>query len=652
MKLVSKRGTRVNDNPEDNKDSKPMEPQDNLIDNVTLQIPEQDVEVQTSVEKTTPEAKTVTEPTEASIPTPEIPAPAVTKPAPKPVPKPLYPDMTLSDKQLEAIKKVIGPSAQGASYDPDRSSADPDAKSGDIDKPEKKKKKKKKSVNNPDEIVVKDRTVIKTVFFVIFLVLVLLGAGFAGFYYWWTEYATFEYELTPVVILEGQSITPGLFLNPEENAEGVAAAFQNPESKPVTGLQYIPLTLTLGLRTVDASAALFVLSTVESIEHEFAEEGAILRPVDFLSNPDAAARVSSFDIRFTEAPLPLEEYPVGEFTLHLALNDAPFEVMLYVVDTTPPRAAPVEKTTIIGEEVFPEDFVTDVFDASPVISIKFVEEPDVFALTDEQAVQVIIEDYFGNTAVFNSVLYVQFNQIPPEIEGVVEFIESEINTLVEYFQGVTAHDDFGRELTVHVDESNVDKSTEGVYIAVIWAEDYSGQRTEIEMTVYILPVSPEYIYQRADEILSGIIRANMTQAQKVRAINEWIRWTMKTETTESTSPSLLANAYKGIDSKRGDANIFAAVSELLLTRAGIQNMRIERVSDAETKHVWNLVNPDERGWYHFDTFPNVLGMGSNNVSMFTAAQAKTFAERIESRSKVKNYYTFDPELYPEIVQGD
>ena len=622
MKLISKRGARVKDNVEETDNSKPIDNNEN--NDITPQIPGQIDEV-----------------------SPAAPAP---KPASKPVPKPVYPKAALSDKQLETLKKVIGPSAQGDSSDPEQGSRDPAMSSDDAADPGKKKKKKKR-ITNPDEIVIKDRSVAKIIFWVLFIVLLLAGAGLAGFYYWWTEYATFEYELQPVVILDGQNVSPGSFLAPVEEMTGVSAVFQNTEFEPAIGLQYVPMTLHLGLRTVEASAALFVLTPIESIVHEFTEEGMPLRPVEFLANPEVAARVP-FDIRFTEPPLPLDEYPVGEFTLRLALNDAPFEVTLHIVDTTPPSAISVDHMIIIGEMVSPADFVTEVFDASPIESITFVSEPDVFAFTPEQPVQVVVEDIYSNSATFSATLFIQYNEFPPVIEGVTELFESETGAFIDFLQGVTAYDDFGRVLDVHVNTDEVDIDTEGTYTAFIWAEDYTGLYSEVEVTVHILRVSPEYIYSRADDILSSIIRDSMTQAQKVRAINEWIRWSIRTETTETTSESFLANAYKAIDERKGDYHVFAAISELLLTRAGIPNMRIERIAEAETGHVWNLVNPDERGWHHFDTFPNSLGLGSNSVSMFTGAQAKTFAERIETRSKIKDYYTYDPDLYPEIVKGD
>ena len=547
-----------------------------------------------------------------------------------------YPEATLSEKQLAALQKVIGPAAEH------KSSAQKDIGQGDAKNPKKGSKKKKKQ-HDPLEKA-GERSVVKTVFLVFFLILFLAGAGLSGWYYWWTTYATFDYELTQVVILEGDSIKADEFLFPGEEMRGMSAVIREPDFKPNAGFQYVPLTLSLGLRTVDTAAILYVLTPVEQVEHEFAVAGTILRPVDFLSNVSAVSGVD-FTIRFTDDPFPLEEYPVGEFTLHLALNDTPFEVTLVIVDTTPPTATPVDVTIQIGDEVLPEEFVTDIYDASPIASITFVDAPDVRA-PQTQTVTVAIEDAHGNIGTFEAELSMLLNQMPPVIDTLTDTIESEVGTTISYLDDVSAIDDFGREIEVHVDDTEVDPNTEGTYTAIFWAEDYSGNRTEVEMTIHVIGVNPERVVEMVGEQLARIIRDNMSQVEKARAINDWIRWSVQKSDTESPSQSVLAGAYRALDERRGDFHAFYSLSELMLTRAGIPNMRIDRISDAATPHSWNLINPDERGWHHFDSFPTGLGLGGGQMSMFTDAQAQSMARRIGT----DNYYTYDPEFYPDIVK--
>jgi len=154
---------------------------------------------------------------------------------------------------------------------------------------------------------------------IIFLLIFLSAAAAGGWYYWWTSHATFEYSLQPVVILEGQSFSPDDFLDYTHGTGDMTAALQNPRFIPAAGLIHVPVTLTYGMRSLDTTAVLYVLEPIDQITIELGQEGPSLDPMAFIANAEITGGVP-FDVRFTETPLPLEEYPVGEFNLHLSLN--------------------------------------------------------------------------------------------------------------------------------------------------------------------------------------------------------------------------------------------------------------------------------------------------------------------------------------------
>ena len=547
--------------------------------------------------------------------------------------KHVYPKTTLSDRQLEALQKVIGPGTE------------PESRRRGSGQAGGRKVSKRRA--EQEAFGIDDRStysLVRTVFLVIFIVLFASAAGFSGWYYWWTTHATFEHELQPIVVLEGQHFDPNAFLYPGEEERGLSVVFQDPGFEPAVGLQYVPLTVKLGWRSVENAAALYVLEPIEYYQHEFKAEGAVLRPVEFLSNPETARGVP-FEIRFAEAPLPLDSYEVGEYKLLLALNDIPFEVTLTVVDTTAPTATGVAQEIRIGDEVFAEYFVTDIHDYSPIHSITFAEEPNVHS-RETQTVKIAIEDIFGNVGTVTAELTILLNQMPPVIDIPTFMIESEVGATIDYLQGVTALDDFGRPLEVHVDDRAVNVDEEGVYIAIFWAEDLSGNRMEEDVTVYIIAVSPETVYAMVNEILDRIVNDSMTDVQKVRHINDWIRWSTRGATTESEVTSTLGGAYIALRDRQGDYNIISALAQVMLTEAGVENMFITRHPDAETSHRWNLINPDSKGWHHFDGYPTGLGLGNGQMSMFTDERAQDFANRI----KMEDYYKYDKDQYPEVVQ--
>ena len=555
----------------------------------------------------------------------------------------VYPQAALSDKQLEALQSVI-------KTDNDREEEETPV-INDAENESKKSRKRKAKKRKSNEI--KGGSPVKTVFGILFALILVGGAGFAGLYYWWTNHATFDYTLQPIVILEGQNIKADDFLAPGENINGVHAELQNPDFEPETELHFVPVKLSLGLRSLETEAILFVLTPIESIVHEFAEEAAALRPGIFIANARAAADVE-YDVKFIEEPQPLESYPVGEHTLHLALNDVPFEVTLIVEDTTAPTATPTYHTILIGESVTTDDFVKDIFDASPIASVEFLEEPDVFARGEDQTVRVEIQDIYGNTAVFPALLTIELNQLTPEIHGVVEMIESEVNKPVNYsLENVVAFDDFGRPMEVAVNDLHVDENTPGIYIAVFWAEDYTGLITEIEVPVFILTVNPEAVYEQVDTILSGIINTSMSQEEKAVAIHNWVRSNFSKSTTgvesESNSSLEIAGTVLPRGRRTGTSQVYAAVSEVLLTRAGIPVRRIERTEDADSEHHWLLINPDDKGWHHFDPFPTGLVLG-NLTAMFTEEDADDIARRVKAQYRTEDYYKYDASLHPDIVK--
>jgi len=569
--------------------------------------------------------------------------------------KPVYPETKLSDKSLEALHSVIGKPAKKSrknnpapgpkvSIGSDIQDIIDDVKTDTTIEP------------NPlpaplPDIEIKDRTVIKTVFLVIFLVLFIAAAAVAGWYYWWTTHATFDHTLHPVVILDGQHVNPEDFLYPSAEMEEVTAIFQNPDFDPFVGMQYVQLELHLGLRSMDAAAPLFVLTAKEKIEHEYAEEGTALRAVDMLQNPEVAASVP-FDVHFTQTPLPLEQYDVGEHTLHLSLNDVPFTVLLVVSDTTPPVGLSVDVETIIGGEVFAGDFVTELYDASGIYSVEFEEAPDTFnASQPEQTVRIVITDNNGNFETISSTLTLILNENPPVIDGVPEVIEVKIDTVIDYFNGVTAYDDFDRPLELNVNDNAVDTSTVGTYSAVVWAEDYSGNITEVEIIIHIISIDPAEFLKEIDDILSGILNNRMTQVDKAKAIHTWLLSRItNVNTSSSDSDSIIEVAYQALNIKRGNAFAHSALASVMLTQAGVPNMLIYRIESAAEPHRWVLINPDDKGWHHFDSFRTGI-LRHNSVSyMFTDKVAKEIMPTIKSHSNIADYYTYNPDLYPEIVK--
>jgi hypothetical protein len=356
-----------------------------------------------------------------------------------------------------------------------------------------------------------------------------------------------------------------------------------------------------------------------------------------LLNADITGNVS-YDVRFLSEMLTPEEYPAGQFPVQLSLNGEDFYSVLDVVDTIPPTATPLSRTIKMGEEVLPEYFVKDIYDASPIASIAFATEPDVLTAGD-QIVEIEIDDVFGNRGSFKAQLTVLPNEVPPTIEGIRD-IESMMGNTIMYRRGVNAYDAFGRSLDLSVDSSGVNQHVVGTYTAIYWAEDCCGQRTEVEIDVNIVSFDPQWVNDRVDSILDEILQEGMTQVEQARTIFTWIRRNVSYSGSISRR-FIYEGAFQALQNRRGNCFVFYSISEVMLTRAGIPNQRIERIPGAATRHNWNLINPDDLGWYHFDA--------TLARFMFTNSQAASYTRQTLASRGTRDFYTFDPSLYPEIA---
>ena len=307
-------------------------------------------------------------------------------------------------------------------------------------------------------------------------------------------------------------------------------------------------------------------------------------------------------------------------------------------DGEPPLLTLASLTRVMGEEFSVESFITASKDDSAIAYIAFFEEPDPF-MAGEQPIFIVAEDVHGNAAVYETSLHLMVPDIPPIIEGVREMIEWPQYKAVQLRQGISAHDAFGRELTVHVDTGELNIDETGLYAVTYYVEDDWGGQAEATALVRIIDADPEEVERRVDAILEGLLHDDMTQAEEARAIFDWIRNNVEYMGSVGQE-SVYEAAFQALQHRRGNCYVFYAISELMLERAGIPNMRIDRVPEASRRHRWNLINPDDTGWHHFDTTVGFF--------LFGDAQAARNAAYLATLGNPENYYEYDPELYPPV----
>ena len=475
---------------------------------------------------------------------------------------------------------------------------------------------------------------------IIIILIIAIGAGSLGFYF----HAGIDYHVQHVVTVDGNVISPSDFVILDEGSESALVSFADEElTFFAPGKHEVELTIRQGLRTERETVLLYVVKPVSYVTVEYSAPDQHFEPIDFIFNREILHGVN-FYLDFVDYLPKLETLPVGKAPIEIKINDSIFTSYINVVDTVPPVAIVKDIEMLPLEALYAKDFIVEYFDASPIGYIGFYEEPNI-TTPGNHIVAIVIEDIHGNRALYEAMLTILPNDEPPTIEGVRNF-EVMKNLPVRFREGVSAYDAFGRPLVIGVDTGQFNVSEPGLYDVTYYVEDAWGLRTEVTISIRVISVDPEYVRERADVVLASILREGMTQVEQARAIFNWISWNMTTA-TDIRRESIYEAALNGFLTRRGNCFTYYALSEVLLTRAGIPNMMIERIPGTPTTHRWNLINPDDMGWHHFDSMPTRVSI---NRFMFRSGQIPQFNALLQEAGSPANYFTYLPELYPEIVR--
>lgn len=372
----------------------------------------------------------------------------------------------------------------------------------------------------------------------------------------------------------------------------------------------------------------------DKVEKEITREAGSTLPVvsDFLIRENADARIVS---GLDEA---VDMNTVADYSVVIEVSGKEYTSVLHVVDTVSPVVETKDVTLFLGGTAEPQDFIAGVKDATTVTAA-FSQAPDLNT-AGEQEVKLTVTDMGGNVTEATAKVMVETDTQPPVIEGVKELTVA-AGTSVSYKRDVTVTDDHDTEVSLSVDNSQVDLNTVGDYPITYIAVDKAGNTTRVDTILHVEQPSvetatEELVNAEADKLLAKIISEDMTQYEKAQKIFNWIHANVGYyDHTKKTN--WVQGAYYGLVEHYGDCFVYASTSKCLLTRAGIKNMDIGFENPNRT-HYWNLIDLGE-GWYHFDTTRRTDGS-----SFFYATD-----EEVMAYSNTHNgSHAYDPSLYPDI----
>ena len=440
-------------------------------------------------------------------------------------------------------------------------------------------------------------------------------------------------------IFRGNKIKPEYFVTDIKDATQVACSFDSTPDINKSGWQDVTVTLTdRGGNTANIKSRLYVFDVIDEL---VIEAGTVrsLSAKNFIRNYLQMQSENLSIIQNGEMKLSVP----GTYSVTLKSGKYSAPSVVKVQDTTPPSASIKNYRTYKDKPIPAANFVYNISDVSAV-TVRYKNLPD-FSVEGVQTVYIVLEDAYKNASEYKAELTVVVDRTPPVISGALDRWVI-VGGSVAYRSGITVADDFDPNPSLSIDSNGVNLNSPGTYTVIYSSKDESGNETEVKGTVTVRPIDMALVNEMADNILSQIINNNMSQYDKAYAIYKWVCNKMR-YAANGNPREIAQRAYDCFTKGSGDCYTYMAASNVLLTRAGIKNVIIQRYSGAATPHYWNLVNIGT-GWHHFDACPTPGN--AVNVSqrfMFTESQAREYTEAINTSYR---YYEYDKSAVPEVVE--
>lgn len=316
------------------------------------------------------------------------------------------------------------------------------------------------------------------------------------------------------------------------------------------------------------------------------------------------------------------------------------EVILNIVDTTPPTGVAIPQHIYWDEIPAATDIVTDIYDLSNV-SVEYANPMGNTTPRGEHDIPVKLTDAYGNETIIDVPFTVIYDTIPPTING-AQNKEAFIGGTIIFREGISVTDNYDEAPTLSVDTSGVNSTEEGVYPVTYTATDEHGNTTSVtvKLTMRVMPeryYDPEELYVLAREIIdeNNICDDSMSDIEITLRIFDWVSRNMW-YISRSDRVDWTAGAYDGLTTLRGDCYNFMAVARAMLGAMGIESITIDRYPQIPSPHFWNLVKIDGK-WYHCDSCVFLNMTDITFYALYTDAELKP------------GHSSYDPATLPEGV---
>lgn len=430
----------------------------------------------------------------------------------------------------------------------------------------------------------------------------------------------------PVTIPVGTTCGPESFVSDIQDATEVTVSFASEPDFSLKGAQPVQIVLTdEGNNRTVVNSELYLSIVAENVTVE-AGQGA-----PGLDKFMAAGEEG----RFVTDMSAIDYTQVGDYSISLLVNGEEYTSVMHVEDTVPPVVEVHDIEDFAFVPITPEDFVSGMEDVTRVTA-SYKKEPDL-SYIGTQEVELVYTDEGNNKTEKTAKLTLKEDKEAPVIHGAVDLVIYAGDT-VAYKKDVTVTDNASKGVTLDVDVSQVNTRAEGTYPVTYTASDGAGNTSQVTISLTVKPrlYDIDEVNALGDSVLANIITPDMTDLDKVEAIYTYIMGHIS-YINDSEKGDWAQAAYEGLMNRKGDCYVYASTAKLLLTRAGIKNMDIEKIP-SDTLHYWNLVDIGD-GWYHLDTTPR---KDHPRIFMWDDQQMMDYSE---THDKSHNY---DHSLYPRV----
>lgn len=172
----------------------------------------------------------------------------------------------------------------------------------------------------------------------------------------------------------------------------------------------------------------------------------------------------------------------GTYPVQVQYKNKTYDCAVIVEDTLAPEGKVHNVSVYSGQPLKPEDFVTDITDATAV-TVSWKPEPNL-TVEAQTLMTIVLTDAAGNQSEYEAVLSVFVDNGVPQLTG-VDALFTYIGTEPDYLAGVTAMDDRDVALEITVDSSKVDLNAVGTYDITYSVTDAAGNTTTVPSTVTV-----------------------------------------------------------------------------------------------------------------------------------------------------------------------